>query len=175
MSKERKAESERGKRKEERGKPEAGYPKPGEHLFLPTDQDDEFLKVAEDIRSGVVKSFEDLVVWQKSRRLTKQIYSVTKRSNSNVDRSLADQMRRASVSIMSNISEGHERTGVNLFLQALSHSKGSCGELRSQLYVALDANLIRREDFDELYPQALEISRMITGLAKALQRSKGNK
>jgi four helix bundle protein len=175
MSKDRRGISERGKRKEAREKSEVGYPKPGEHLFLPTGEDDELLKVAEDIRSGRVNSFEDLVVWQKSRRLTREIYSITKRSNSNVDRSLADQMRRSAVSIMSNISEGHERTGVNLFLQALSHSKGSCGELRSQLHVALDASLIKREDFDELYPQALEISRMITGLAKALQRSKGGK
>jgi four helix bundle protein len=92
--------------------------------------------------TGRIEKFEDLIVWQKARELTKNIYRVTKIGEFLKDFGLRDQIRRASVSIMSNIAEGFERGGRSEFHQFLVIAKGSCAELRSQLYVALDAEYI---------------------------------
>jgi len=73
------------------------------------------------------KHFEDLEIWKKARRLTNRIYSITRSPAFSKDFGLCDQIRRASVSIMSNISEGYERGGNQEFLQFLSIAKGSCG------------------------------------------------
>ncbi len=86
-----------------------------------------------------IKRFEELVAWQKARQLTGQVYQVTGNKALNRDYSLARQMQRAAVSIMSNIAEGFERGSQKEFYHFLSISRGSCAELRSQLYVALDA------------------------------------
>ena len=83
------------------------------------------------------EKFEDLIAWQKARELTRNIYQVTTQGNFSRDFWLRDQIRRASVSIMSNIAEGFERAGRSEFHQFLVIAKGSCAELRSQLYVSL--------------------------------------
>jgi four helix bundle protein len=119
-----------------------------------------------------IERFEDIVAWQKARVLTKDIYTVSKAGEFSRDFGLRDQIQRASVSTMSNIAEGFERGGDNEFIQFLSHAKGSCGEVRSQLYVALDQGYIVPERFDALSTQATEISRVISGFMSYFQQSK---
>lgn len=87
------------------------------------------------------------------------------------DFGLKDQIRRAAVSVLSNIAEGYERGGTKEFVQFLSVAKGSAGEVRSQLYVALDQSYIDQKEFDELLAQVKQISKMITGLMNYLQKA----
>ena len=89
--------------------------------------------------------FEDLEVWKEARRLTQGIYQLTKDQSFERISRLRDQIRRAAVSIMSNIAEGFERGGNQEFVQFLYVAKASCGEVRSQLYVAFDQELRRRK------------------------------
>ncbi len=123
------------------------------------------------------QSFEEIEVWQKARQLTKRVYQVSSKGPFARDFGLRDQMRRACVSIMSNIAEGYERGGTKEFLQLLSVAKGSAGEVRSQLYVALDQDYLTESVFEELSKQAKEISRMLAGLMTYLRKSglKGTK
>src|SRR5712692_9334839 len=123
------------------------------------------------------KTFEQIDAWQKSRELTKEIYRITRQGSFARDFGLRDQIRRASVSIMSNIAEGFERSGTGEFTQFLSTAKGSAGEVRSQLYVALDQEYLPQTAFDLLVNNATEISRMISGLMTYLRGSgiKGTK
>lgn len=121
-----------------------------------------------------IEKFEDLIGWQKARKLTKQIYRVTKSGEFYKDFGLRDQIRRASVSSMSNLAEGFERGGRSEFHQFLVISKGSCAELRSQLYVALDADYLNEETFNDLIALAIETSRIIGGLRAAVHKQKVN-
>ena len=75
------------------------------------------------------------------------------------------------MSVTANIAEGYERGGNREFIQFLSTSKGSCGEIQDHLYTALDESYIPKEKFEELYAQAAEVSRMIAGFMKYLQHS----
>ena len=119
--------------------------------------------------TGVIR-FEDLVAWQKGRELTRNIYAVTTAENFRRDYGLKDQIRRAAVSVMSNIAEGFERAGKAEFHQFLVIAKGSCAEVRSQLYVALDAGYISKTQFDGLQAQAEEVARIVGGLRASLKR-----
>lgn len=123
------------------------------------------------------KRFEDIDAWQKARELTSGIYRITGQGDFSKDYGLRDQIRRASVSIMSNIAEGFERSGTAEFGQFLSTAKGSAGEVRSQLYVALDQDYITVSTFEPLYSSVMQISRMISGLMNYLRSSgvKGTK
>jgi four helix bundle protein len=89
-----------------------------------------------------IKSFEDLMAWQKARQLTKEIYNVCRNGEFQNDIGLRNQICRAAVSIMSNIAEGFERNSNRDFANFLSYAKGSAGEVRCQLFVALDQNYI---------------------------------
>ena len=89
------------------------------------------------------KTFEEIDACQKSRELTKQVYRITAEGSFARDYGLKDQIRRAAVSIMSNIAEGFERSGTGEFTQFLATAKGSAGEVRSQLYVALDQGYLQ--------------------------------
>jgi four helix bundle protein len=122
--------------------------------------------------AGRIEKFEDLIAWQKATELTKNIYRVTKIGEFLKDFGLRDQIRRASVSIMSNIAEGFERGGRSEFHQFLVIAKGSCAELRSQLYVALDAEYIDIGTFQSLDSLAKETSRLIGGLRAAVYKQK---
>ena len=96
-----------------------------------------------------VRNFEDLEIWKDARALTREIYQLTRDSKFSKDFALRDQIRRAAVSIMSNIAEGFERGGNQEFIQFLYVAKASCGEVRSQLYVALDQSYVAPKDCDD--------------------------
>lgn len=118
-----------------------------------------------------IERFEDIESWRGGRELTREIYRATRGAAFSRDGSLVDQIRRAAVSITSNIAEGFERGGDKEFIHALSMAKGSCGEVRSQLYVALDVGYIDQTQFDELSGKSLAVSRLIGGFMKYLQTS----
>ncbi len=118
-----------------------------------------------------IKKFEDLESWKKARKLTNGVYEATAAGSFTRDFGLKDQIRRASISILSNIAEGFERGGDREFLQFLAIAKGSCGEVRAQLYIALDQGHLSQELFERLFNNADEIGRMISGLMKYLSRS----
>ncbi len=111
-----------------------------------------------------VEQFEGLVAWQKARELTKQIYSLTNQGPYSKDFGLRDQIRRASISIMSNLAEEFGRAGRSEFHQFVVITKGSCAEVRSQLYVALDLGYITQEQLDHISALASEVSRILGGL-----------
>jgi four helix bundle protein len=123
------------------------------------------------------KKFEEIECWKKARELTRRIYEVSGKGNFAKDFGLKDQIRRAAVSIMSNIAEGHDRSGTGEFVQFLANAKGSAAEVRCQLYVAFDQGYINDKDFHELTDLATETGRMIAGLMNYLRGSgyKGTK
>ncbi|MFN0138662.1 MAG: four helix bundle protein [Pyrinomonadaceae bacterium] len=124
-----------------------------------------------------IERFEDIESWKLARQVTRRVYEVSSSGEFVRDFALKDQMRRAAISISSNIAEGFERGGDKEFIQFLSIAKGSCGELKSQLYVAFDQSYIDTESFDSTYEQLTETSKLISGLMKYLQQSdmKGSK
>jgi len=113
--------------------------------------------------------FEDLVVWQKERALTGLVYELTRQKTFARDFDLRDQIRCAAVSVMSNIAEGFERGSDAEFGHFLSIAKGSCGEVRSQLYVAGDQGYIDPASFARASDRAAEVSRMLQGLTKKVR------
>lgn len=115
-----------------------------------------------------IEGFTDLIAWQKARVLTKNIYIITSQRGFRSDFALRDQIRRASVSVMSNIAEGFERASRRDFHKFLVIAKGSCAEVRSQLYVALDAGYIEIETFEQLLEMTIEVGRIIGGLRKSV-------
>jgi four helix bundle protein len=124
-----------------------------------------------------VEKFEDLKVWQKSREINLKIYQLSNKGVFAKDFGLRDQIRRASISILSNIAEGFERNGNKEFNQFLSVAKASAGEVRSQLYIAKDLEYISDVEFAEVVNGLLEISKMINGLVSYLKTTemKGSK
>lgn len=116
-----------------------------------------------------IERFEDLEVWQLARKLVKSIYKLTAQSKFSKDFSLTNQIQRSVISIMSNIAEGFERKSKKEFIQFLYTAKGSCGELRNQLYIALDLAYINKQDFQENYQLAEKISKSIAGFIKYLK------
>jgi four helix bundle protein len=121
--------------------------------------------------------FEDVESWRKARCLTHAIYAITRTGGFERDFALRDQIRRACVSIMSNIAEGFDRGGNREFIQFLSVARGSAAEVRSQLYVALDAGYINQDRFGALRDQSEDVARLMGGLIRYLQASsfKGHK
>ena len=117
------------------------------------------------------KSFEDIDAWRKTRELTSKVYRVSSNGSFTRDFSLKDQIRRASVSIMSNIAEGFGRGGTREFVQFLSTAKGSTSDVISQLYVRLDQKYIEQGSFNDLISLANETGRLIGGLMNYLKKS----
>lgn len=122
-----------------------------------------------------VERFEDLIAWQKARQLTVEIYRITAQGEFARDYGLRDQIRRASVSVMSNIAEGFDRGSRGEFHQFLVIAKASCAEVRSQLYVAQDVGYIDQETFDTISGSTSELLRIIGGLRAAVQKQRDNK
>lgn len=112
-----------------------------------------------------IERFEDILAWRKAKNMTIKIYRLFKQSK---DYAFKDQIQRASVSIMNNISEGFERKGNKEFARFLYIAKGSCGEVRSMLILAKELKKITEEDFKQLFLQAEEISKMLSGFIKKL-------
>ncbi|MGB9883620.1 MAG: four helix bundle protein [Microgenomates group bacterium] len=112
-----------------------------------------------------IKKIEDIFVWNKAKELTIKIYKSIKSVR---DFSFKDQIQRAAVSIMNNIAEGYERGGNKELKHFLFVAKGSCGELRSMLHLALELNYISKDEFNSLYNLSLEISKMLSGFIKTL-------
>jgi four helix bundle protein len=123
------------------------------------------------------KEFEDIEAWQKARALNKMIFVFSGKGAFANDFALRDQIRRASISVMSNIAEGFERSGNGEFSQFLAVAKGSVGEVRAQLYAALDMHYLNEEQFNEASDLCRETSRMISGLMTYLRQAsiKGTK
>ena len=126
---------------------------------------------------GGIKSFEDIVAWQSARELAKEIFKATSSGDFKKDYGLRDQVRRAAVSVISNIAEGFERGGNKEFIQFLYLAKGSCGEIRTQLYLAKDLDYLTEDSFHRLRQMAVRTSEIIWGLIRYLKDSelKGNK
>jgi four helix bundle protein len=110
---------------------------------------------------ATIKSFEEIEAWQKARSLSKEIFELTIVGTFSRDFGLRDQINRASGSIMDNIAEGFERSGTKEFIQFLAIAKGSAGEVRSQLYRALDRNHISLDQYAILLESTTQISKMI--------------
>jgi len=124
-----------------------------------------------------IERFEDIEAWKISRDLTRNVYIETNKGLFAKDFGLRDQIRRASISIMSNIAEGFERGGDKEFVQFISQAKGSSAEVRAQLYVAFDQCYIEKETFDRLADLTIQINSMLARLMKYLRDSeyKGSK
>jgi four helix bundle protein len=119
---------------------------------------------------GEILKFEDLIAWQKVRALCSAVYRTTSEGTFARDFALRDQIRRAAISVMSNIAEGFERGKPSEFHQFLCVAKASCAELRSQLYTALDAHHLAQPDFEALMQLAVETGRVIGGLRLSVER-----
>ena len=115
--------------------------------------------------------FEDIDGWKKARELAREVYRLTASGNFARDFGLRDQIRRSSVSVMANVAEGFGRGGNKEFLSFLSVARGSCAEVKSHLYVAVDVGLVEPADFDRLYLLASETEGLISGLMKYLAAS----
>jgi len=116
-----------------------------------------------------VSHYEDLEIWKSARTLTRAVYRETRRAPFCKDYGLVDQIRRSSVSVMSNIAEGYERDGNQELTQFLSIAKGSCGEVRCQLYVALDQEYISKTVFADLVDLSKKLSIMINNFMRYLK------
>lgn len=108
-----------------------------------------------------IKRFEDIRAWQKARELVGEVYRISGTGVFGRDFALRDNIRRAAVSVMSNIAEGFARRGEREFANFLSMAHGSAAETQSHLYVALDLDYINKGTFDDLWSKAEEVSRMI--------------
>ena len=118
---------------------------------------------------ATAKRFEDLEVWQKAKELTNLVYSQSSSGMFSRDFGLRDQMRRAAVSVMSNIAEGFESQTQVLFIQYLGRAKGSAGEVRAQLYIARDQGYISEEEFSKILSLAEICSKQLARFIQYLE------
>jgi four helix bundle protein len=118
---------------------------------------------------GTITRFEEIEAWKNARELTKKIYEISAVGEFSRDFGLKDQLRRATVSIMSNIAEGFECQTQALFIKYLGIAKASAGEVRSQLYIASDLGYLSPEDLKNTICLAEKVSRQIYGFVKYLQ------
>jgi four helix bundle protein len=112
-----------------------------------------------------IEKFEDLICWQRAKEVSLSLYRLFK---TNRDFGFRDQIQRASISVQNNIAEGFERGGDKELRRFLYIAKGSCGEVRSMLYIAKDLGYIDEKNFEKLYNLLLETSRLIAGFIKKL-------
>lgn len=120
---------------------------------------------------GHIQKFEDINAWKKARLITNRVYKITKYAEFSRDFGLKDQSTRAAVSIMANIAEGHGRRTSKDFACFLGVARGSAIELQALLYAALDQSYIDRNEFEELYSEINEVSKMTVSLSKYLRNS----
>lgn len=120
------------------------------------------------------ETFEDLKVWQEARRLTNAVYTITRQQSFMNDFGFINQVRRAAIEIGSNIAAGHEKGAGQGLSQSLAAAKGFSGEVRSQLYLAMDLGYMEKENCESLINEFKNLNRMIGGFMKYL-RTVGNK
>lgn len=120
---------------------------------------------------ATIKQFEDLEVWKKSRSICNEIYKITSVKPFAIDFELKNQILKSSGSVMDNIAEGFERGSKGEFITFLGYSKGSAGEVRSQLYRALDRKHLNEKECDLLLSNIREISKMLSGFIEYLNSS----
>lgn len=113
-----------------------------------------------------ITSFEEIKSWEESQKLCKEIYFLCKKIP---QRDINSQLLRAALSVSNNIAEGFERQTNKEFINFLYIAKGSCGEVRSILYLLKDIKLVSEHDFTSLYERCLTISKLISALIKYLQ------
>ena len=118
-----------------------------------------------------IQGFEDLIVWQRAIEFVKQIYMVTNEGDLKFDFGLRDQMRRAAVSIPTNIAEGFERASRKEYLQFLNIAKASAGESRSLIRVGLEVGYLNQETYEQLRDKAATISRFLFNQIAAIKRA----
>ena len=125
----------------------------------------------------MVSDFEELLIYQQSRALAKQVYDITRQGEFKYDTRFVQQMRASSGSISDNIAEGFERQGNREFLQFLYIAKGSCGEFRSQINRAYDAQFISKETYEQMYADCRKLGAGILNIIKSVKsfESKGSK
>ena len=121
---------------------------------------------------STIKSFEDLPVWQDARKFTNKIYNLTNKFPKEELYGLTSQIRRATVSIMSNIAEGFDRRSDKELSNFLSMARGSSSEVQNDLYIAIDLEYISQAEFNQLYQEAKEIAKQINGLMTYLRSVK---
>src|SRR6056297_754940 len=121
-----------------------------------------------------ITKFEDIEAWQVARTLAGNVYKLTGKGHLSRDFGLRDQLQRSAVSIMANIAEGFGRRGRQEFIQFLRIARGSCSEVESHLYVALDAKLIAQADFERLKNAAEATGRKISGFISYLRKAEQN-
>lgn len=123
-----------------------------------------------------INRFEDLEIWKESLMITRNIYDLLAKKEFNLEYELKNQIKRAVLSISSNIVEGFEKNNNNEFIRFLKISKGSTGEVRSQIYIAFTINKIDKEEFDLINKSLISMSNKIGSLIKYLeiQRKQGN-
>lgn len=114
-------------------------------------------------------SFEELPVWKEAIHLAKIIYELTVKNYSNKDYSLCDQIRRSAVSVSSNIAEGFERDSTNELIRFLLISKGSLGELKSQMYLSYEIKKINKIELNEIVAKISALANQIGGFVKYLK------
>jgi four helix bundle protein len=119
-----------------------------------------------------IQRFEELIAWQKARALARSIYQATKTEALSKDYGLSGQMQRAATSVMSNIAEGFERGTQAEFRRFVIIAKGSCAELRSQLYLAEDIGYLKDDRAKALSAQAQELARILGGLLASLNHTR---
>ncbi len=113
--------------------------------------------------------FEDIQAWQKAYDVTLRIYQLTEKEQFSKDFGLKDQIRRASVSVMANIAEGHGRRSNSEFANFLNLARGSAHEVQSHLHVAVGLGYLEKSEFDDLYQLISEVSKMTLSLARYLR------
>ena len=118
-----------------------------------------------------IERFEDIDAWRAGRELVNEIYQVSGRGAFTQDFALRDQIRKAAVSIPSNIAEGFERNRRGVCAQFLRYAKGSAGEVRSQLYHARDQKYIDEDTFQTLHAKVESVSRQIQGFIRHLENN----
>ena len=121
-----------------------------------------------------IRKFEDLPIWKKALKLTREIYDLTNQSKFNKDFKLRDQIRGAVISISSNIVEGFEKNNNNEFIRFLKIAKGSTGEVRNQLYVALSIDYVTQTEFDQANKEFEDLAGQIGGFIVYLQKCRTN-
>jgi four helix bundle protein len=121
---------------------------------------------------GKIERFEDLEVWQAGMNLCLTVYELTNSTEFSKDFALRDQVRKSAISVSSNIAEGFERDSNRQFLYFLVIAKASCGELRTQLFIAKEQNYITPELYNSLFEQCISVSKQLKGFINYLEKYK---